>query len=301
MNTDQLIPTGLYSPLSGANKQHVKLISEKINNFKKLSNLSWPKILDELEQFRDNQTPQRPDDSVMNYDYFRRFVSKPNSVAPNDEQLNLIYNYLDSHNAWNERTANRAFVSGIEDPIFFSMLEFLDVPELTTANLLNDLPGIFRVYRPTLTHPGKYICGAIRIWGDHKTGKIIYEEVNAIKKQEGREAKSIRFQGFAFRKKEFIFLLSAESSKSAIHLTMLSDNERQGDQYHAMSGGFIDTMGKQIYTGKIFIERVPELDNTHEVLESVLADLDCFDKSRLPKSIQMFFEDDKLVGGVRIY
>lgn len=263
--------------------------------------LSWKDILYEIEKFRLSQNAPRSRNSVMGYEYFRKFVSNPTAVSPSDDHLNLIYNYLDHHKAWNTRTANRAYVSNIDDPLFFSMLEFLEIPEITTENLLNELPGIYRVYRPTLTHPNKFICGAIRIWGDSKTGKIAYEEVNSIKKQEGREAKSVRFQGFAFRKKEFIFLFSAEESKSAVHLTMLSDNERQGNQYHAMSGGFIDTMGKQIYTGKIFIERVPELENSQAIFESVLDELDCFEKSQLPKSIQLFFEDDELIGGVRIY
>ena len=298
---EESIPTGLDSPLSGGNKDHVKIVSKKINIYKSLHNFKGPVLLRMIEEFRQEHAKDKPKSAVMNADYFRKFYTNPTELRPTDQQLNLLYNYLDHCGAWNTRTANRGHVREIDDPIFYSMLEFLEIPELTTTNLLNRLPGIYRVYRPIVTHPGKFVCGAVQIKGDAETGKISYIEINRIKKQDGREAKSITFEGYAFRKTNFVFLFSAEKWKSSIHLTMLSHCEVQDDKYNVMFGGFLDTIGGQAYTGKVFFERIPDIAEDDATFQSISDELDCLEKTALPKSIQAFFDEAKLVGDVWIY
>lgn len=299
---DDFIPGKQHAPLNPKSLRQMKILVQKVALFKKNNEIKNPVFLQRLREFAQEVEGISADKFVMNSSYFRSFLARPAAHSPTASQVNLIYRYLDHEGAWDTRASNRRFVSSMKNHMFYSLMEFLEVPEITTANLLERLPGVYRCYRPIVTHPGKFVVGALRIVGDDSTGTIRYCEINRISKQAGREEKKITFEGYCVRKTNFVSLFSSDTSKSSVHLTILSNCEVQDGKYHTMFGGFLDTIGSQVYAGRVIMERVAELENCSEQEFSALAPhLDCIDKVALPESIKSFFDNDDPSMSIKIF
>lgn len=283
------IPGRQYAPLRPGEERHRGLLQSKLKTYKEETGRTWGAIVGRVSDLL-NREEKKKQPEPWTEDYLRKFVSDPESVKPSGHQMNVMYRFLDGEGAWDQRSAKRNEVSEIKDSTYFCLLEFFDVAEMSTTNLLRRLPGIYRIYRPVLTHPGHFVVGVVRLWSDIERGILRYEEYDAIQRMNGREPKHVTLKGYAFKKSNFVSLFASDSSKSSIHITTFTSCEIQDDQYIILFGGFFDTLGKQMYSGKVFMERVQELTNDEETFERLKADAKCISKSQVPPSILGFFE-----------
>lgn len=296
------IPGRQHSPLRADNDGHKYILKQKFKEFRDRKGLTYKEISRDMWALLNEEEKKKQEEEPWRETYLRRFVSDYKSISPSNAQMNLMYRYLDKQDAWDQRAASRSEVKRIEDATYFSLLEFFDVAEMTTTNLLRRLPGIYRVYRPVLTHPDHFVSGFVRIWSDTRRGLLYYEEYNAIQKMNGREPKHITLQGYAFKKSNFVSLFASDTSKSSIHITTFTSCQIQDDKYIILFGGFFDTLGKQVYSGKVFMERIQEINDDEETFESLKEDARCVDRHNVPPSILTFFDSDSAAsGGITLF
>lgn len=171
---------------------------------------------------------------------------------------------------------------------------------MTARNLRVRAPGVYRVYRPIITHEKEFVIGLAVIANEVKSGAVTYKEFNRIQPKAGRQGKAVTFEGYVIRKTNFIYLIGRDTSKSASHFTIISHCEGENGKITVMFGGFLDTLGAQLYTGKVFFERVADSMPNSQVEAEALA-LDSFPASKLPPSIQAYFSRHEDYGNVRVY
>ncbi|MBU0641807.1 MAG: hypothetical protein KJ731_01895 [Alphaproteobacteria bacterium] len=283
------IPGRQYAPLRPGDDGHRKLLFQKLKLYKDSSGATYGKIAQGVMDLLKNDEGKSVE-APWKEAYLRKFMSDPENLKPSGHQMNTMYRFLDEKGAWDHRVAKRNQVSEIEDAAYFCLLEFFDVAEMTTTNLLRRLPGIYRIYRPVLTHPKHFVVGAVRLWSDMDRGILRYEEYNAIQRMNGREAKHVTLKGYAFKKSNFVSLFASDSSKSSIHITTFTSCEIQDDQYIILFGGFFDTLGKQMYSGRVFMERIQNISDDEETFNRLKADSRCIHKRQVPPSIAGFFD-----------
>lgn len=294
------IPGRQYAPIDPGNKKHIRTLVSKLTSYKVSVKLRYSQIVSELSDLHSEEKGMSASPPITDQ-YLRKFVSRPETVNPGGDVLNLIYRYLDKANAWDRRSALRNEISQIEDAQYFALLNFFDVPEKTTNNLMRRLPGIYRVYRPLLTHPGYFVVGVVFIEPDHRRGVLKFHEHDVLQKMNGREAKQVTLEGYAFKKSNFITFLASDTAKNSIHLTTFSSCELEDDQYTVLFGGFFDTLGKAMYSGQVFMERVRGKEATKEEFDVLSTESRCVSRSDLPPSIEEFFSGGAKSGDVALF
>lgn len=294
------IPGRQYAPLVPSRRDHKIILCQKVKSYKDARSLTYGAIANGVwDHF--NKEEKIDQEEPWKESYLRKFVNDPDKVTPTGQQMNLMYRFLDEQGAWDQRAASRSQVSQINDAHYFALLEFFDVAEITTTNLLRRLPGIYRVYRPVLTHPDHFIVGVVRIWSDNHRGVLFYEEYNAIQRLNGREPKHLTLKGYAFKKSNFVTLFATDTSKSAIHMTTFTSCEVQDDEYIILFGGFFDTLGKQMYSGKVFMERMQEIEVGKTTFENLKVQACCIERSKMPPSILPFFDSPGASGDLALF
>lgn len=299
---EPVVPGKQFSPLLPDDERHVRLAAMKLAEFRKTERLTWEQVVEAINTTARKDFGRSVADGISrDANWLKSFASRPQSHKISGDLLNVIYRMIDGRKRWDLRSSNRTAVSDIPDHHYYSMLEFLEVPELTTSNLLRRLPGVYTVWRPIVTHADHFVQGYVAISGDSKTGMLSYQEHNGIKARLPRQAKTLDLQGYAFRKSSFVFLSGTDTSKSSIHLSLLGDCEIADDRYIVMMGQFLDTIGNRTYSGKVIMERIPDADPTDSALLAELQETaDCHHRTDLPPSIRHFFENSGRVGDVVI-
>lgn len=300
---DVKVPGGQHSPLRAKTLPHQYLAALKLALYRQKHSLSWIVIAHELATDCDNEFSSEQARKVKrSEDSLRSWQSRPAKNGLGDDLLNVVYRYLDRHAEWDSRTTGRIQIRAVPEPFYHSMLEFLDIPELTSSNLLRRLPGVYRVWRPIVTHANHFVEGLVTITGNQDTGVLVYREYNAVKAQKNREAKILVLEGYAFRKSNFIFFTGTDTEQATIHLTLVSDAEIMGDKYHVLMGQFLDTIGGKTYSGKVIMERSSKISiEDAEAIAAFEADADCVSRDKLPPSIRSFFDHESKVGDVTIW
>jgi hypothetical protein len=294
------IPGHQHAPLKPDVEIHKIVLCQKIKAYKADKNLTYGAIVRRVMEYA-SKVEKNSEIELWNEAYLRKFVSDPGNLKPSGQQMNLMYRFLDKEGAWDQRAASRSQVSLTKDAVYFALLEFFDVAEKTTTNLLRRLPGIYRVYRPVLTHPDHFVLGVVRIWADDRRGQLYYEEYNAIQRMNGREAKHVTRTGYAFKKSNFVTLFATDTSKSSMHMTTFTSCEIQDDRFIVLFGGFFDTLGKQMYSGRVFMERVQDVGDTEQVFEDLKTHACCIERQNLPPSLLPFFNSPSATGDLALF
>ncbi len=293
---------GQFAPLDPTKMEHRRLVVAKLKSFKENHEvtITYKQIAGALWRTYDDEqgTPQ---DEPITYAWLRKFMSNSTTVKPSGLQLNLIYRYLDSNGGWDRRTASRNQVADVADSLYFSLLNFFDVPELTTTNLLRRLPGIYRIYRPLLTHPDHFVIGVVLVDSDKERGVLSYKEYNAVQPLNGREGKHVTLLGYAFKKSNFVTFFSSDSSKSSIHITTFTSCEIQEDRFIVLLGGFFDTLGKKMYSGQVIMERINAVEASEASFHKLSEESCCLHREQLPPSIATFFNGASRTGDIIMY
>ena len=283
------IPGRQYAPLLPSESTHRRFLVEKLKAFKVDRGLSYAQIIKSAEEYASPEHKRLGGELISN-EYLRQFVAKPENTNPGAEVMNALYRYLDDNNGWDQRSARRNEVQRIPDAIFFTLLNFFDVAEKSTTNLMRRLPGIYRIYRPLLTHPGYFVVGVVLILPDERESILIFREHSALQALNGREAKKVDLEGYAFKKSNFVILFATDTAKSSIHATVFTSCEIEDDKYIVLFGGFLDTLGRQMYSGQVFMERVSGVEPTLETFHRLSKESCCLSIEEIPPSIAQFFD-----------
>lgn len=279
---------------------HRSQLSERIKAYKEAFNRSNSWFLHDVEEFVGKELGNKGFTLTYKEGSLRHFLNNPNKNSPDPQSMNYMFQFLSFKRHWDNDDAYRRDIDRIADHYFHSAVEFLEIPKISVRNLRERAPGVYRVYRPIITHQGQYVVGLAVVTADKRTGAVKYRETNRIKAKEGRQAKEVEFEGYLLRKSNLVHISGSDTSRTATFFTMVSNCEIMDGKFNVMFGGFLDTLGSQVYTGRIFFERVADAMTSEEIDEQ-RAELDCFPRDRLPRSIQHFFNQQTDLGDIRLY
>lgn len=297
----KFVPSGMKSPLVDDDKSHRLLLRERMQAWmtergKKQGDL-YNLILNRFREEQGNPKAELP----VKIETLRAFLSRPEKQRFGG-MMNVAYRAIDESGAWDPASRSAALTSGNPDHLFHSFNDFLAVKELTSVALLRRLPGVYRVYRPIVTHPGCFVMGYVACRHDESTGVLSYREYNRTQRKHGREEKELILRGYAFKKSAMIYLISTDNRRNSFHLTILTNQEKNSDDhYSVLAGGFLDTIGNQAYSGRVIMERIPDVSPSDaEALTELEDQADVQTADEIPPSILTFFRGD-VHGDVRIF
>ncbi|MCB1471085.1 MAG: hypothetical protein KDK08_28860 [Rhizobiaceae bacterium] len=299
-NAEEAVNDDTAPILDRNNTVHKRQLAGRILAYKEAHNQSHVGFLKEVEEFVQKKLGNRTFKLGYSEASLRHFLSNHTKNAPNAQLMNFMYQLLSFKRYWDSDDAHRREVTLVADHHFHSAVEFLDIPKISVRNLRERAPGVYRVYRPIITHQGQFAIGLAIVTSDQDTGAVCYKEINRVKAKDGRQAKQVEFEGYLLRKSNLVHIFGRDTSRTATFFTMLSNCEIQDGKFNVMFGGFLDTLGSQVYTGRLFFERVADEMNPAEI-EIQKDELDCFTLDQLPPSIQHFFRQQTDIGDVRLY
>lgn len=164
--------------------------------------------------------------------FFRKF---------NRKIFHTIFNFLED----NEYVEHRHYIdeiSHIPGTLYFSLIHFLEIDPHTVEQKHAELAGDFRVFRPSLTNPGKILVSCARI-ESLKDGTLRYLEAMHFKN--GIRWQRQILQGYAVSREGKICIVTKDSSTKFIQYAALYPVVRQND---SQGRTIVDSMSG-IYTG----------------------------------------------------
>ena len=284
------VPSGRLRPLDSKSPGHREVLRNNMRTWLQADPSRKIRDLMDLIETRYRMEKSDPDAELpMKISTLRAFLARPESQSLSG-LMNTAYHALDQEKAWNSTLSVQPETVGGQG-LYQAMVEFMRVPELTSVALLRRVPGVYRIYRPILTHPGCFVVGFVVIQVSEETGALTYREYNRVQRTAGREEKVQELFGYAFKKSAMVYMLASDALRHGMHLTILTGQEKApDDHYRILSGGFIDTMGNQSYSGRVFMERMPDVSPSHEKrLRAMEAESVMLTDKEIPPSILAFF------------
>ncbi len=246
----------------------------------------------ELIKVRFRKEEANPDAELdLKADTLRSFISRPETSRLGGH-MSLAARALEENIHTDAIELARHKEARNPDGLFHALSTYLRAPELTSQALMRRLPGVYTVYRPILTHPACFVRGFLVVRADHQSGAISYREYNRINARFGREEKVLSMTGYALKKSAMIYLLGSDERRDGLQLTILTGQEKnEDDVYRVLSGGFIDHLGNQAYSGRVFMERNPRVKPSQSAqISSLEAESVMMTAEEIPPSVLAYFE-----------
>lgn len=199
----------------------------------------------------------------------RRFLNVQNGNStriPKDDYERLVVYLYDNGLWYGEEISKR--VTSFRDHLFHSFLDFLETDQASVGSMRARVPGIYRIWRHSISHPERYIVGCAKIWHEETSGAICVEETYILDNNqkncpEDRSVKDVLqfrrirevYFGYLGRKSRTFFILSRNDAVSHLQMTMLPSVFQEGRQVTTMSGAVLGMSGNRPFTSKILLER----------------------------------------------
>ena len=207
-----------------------------------------------------------------------------------DIQYKATVAYLFENGHWTpSKLINR--IKNIEDHLYHSLINYMEVHTDTEINMRNRVPGIYRVYRRSSVVPNKYLIGLSNIYYDVNSLAICSKEI--FKYGGDSEERKIKFRpltdeynGYLSRKNKKYFIIAKDKSCSSLRITLLTDIFREEKKVTTMGGVVAGLLGQHSFATPVFYERFEEE-------ESVLYDmLGVYEREMLPDIVLAYLDRD---------
>jgi hypothetical protein len=206
----------------------------------------------------------------------------------NQEDFQLAYNYIEDNHLWSARDYLRK-VKEIPEYLYHALLAFYNVRRGTEQDTISLTQGLWRVYRPSVSVPEKYVVGMASIQFDSNSKALFVREFyrgkgddeNSDKKLKVRPRHSELF-GYLCRKKQKYFIISCDKAKTSAQMTYLPHPSREpladgeGDAVVTMLGTVIGVYANHVFTSRVYYER---FDGSEDELKEML---DLYERKDIP-------------------
>lgn len=206
----------------------------------------------------------------------------------NEADFNRAKDYIDKRNLWTSRNYTREIIN-TPDYLYHALIAFYNVKYGTEQDTIRLTEGLWRVYRPSVSVPEKYVVGMAKIeFNDSNKSLQVYEcyrgkgdDDDSDKKIKMRSRYS-ELEGFLCRKKQKCFIISRDKAVTAAQMTYLPHPSREpqpdgeGDAVATMSGTVIGVYANHVFTSRIYYER---FDGSEQELRDML---DLYEKKDIP-------------------
>ncbi len=260
-------------------------------------------FLDQLDTFHDvleahglldNEAPSNTD-PIPSIETLTKFVGGENRL--NAKHYRLIVQFLFARRQYHSLNRGNAIEESFPDSLFHALLGFLDIGDITLANLTDRAPGLYRAFRPSSTFPGHFWEGLLDITADAQTGAVRTSQYYHASDRFDRPARSLRFDGFMIRKAQQYVMLSRNRAKTSLEVVYLPTVTLDENRLQTMMGAVTDMGTARLYSSRQFYERHDiGRKSKDKALQDILATLDLRTPEEMPPSILHYFRDDPIPG-----
>lgn len=208
-----------------------------------------------------------------------RFIR--NGADLDDTPYKLLVAHLWNNKLWSDtwRQAGPVAQPGM---LFYALSEFLDVGEITQERLINETPGTYRSWRPSMHVSGNYVLGMLKVFYDDEKSIINIVEKQSFKGSKFESPQNEQYEGVLVKKSNSYVIIARQSEihKGPPRVTVVTNFLHQRNGIRTMQGLTIGCYGHSMFAAPAYFERV-----TEEEAESLEESLDIVPASDVPASV----------------
>lgn len=187
---------------------------------------------------------------------FSEWLSKSSNWRKlNLSQQNTLKRYLVTNKLWQTNSFNSLSKAIIDDNVYHSLIDFLDVKRGTEENIKHRASGLYRLYRPSLLIPKQFVLGALLIWTDMTTNAVRTFELQKFSGSDGSNPKTEQYYGYLIRKSKKYTIIARDQNFTALQTTLLPDFFIENEKITMFIGVTMGLFGARPYTMRFFAER----------------------------------------------
>lgn len=299
------VPTQQVEEIARTRSKHEKFVIQRLRNL--LSDRHWGgnefrvklnqfsnKII-ELNSldFAENFAPTLDDSRISN-------IKNQKKYSINSEDYRIIVYFLDFHGLLLPGHFGDEIGEQFPDPLFHSLIDFMDIGEYTFDNIIKRAPGLYHAYRPSSTFPDHFWVGALEIFVNRETKAVVAKEFYTSNDFDGRPNKTIKFYGYLVRKARHYTIISKNESAASLSVALLPYVTVEDNKIMSLAGAILDMSTGRLWGGRVLYERaelpLPDTynDTYREYREQFLASSRVAHESEIPASILRFFKGDDI-------
>lgn len=143
--------------------------------------------------------------------------------------------------------------------VYWSISEFMAIPEQAIKDLKEHLPGYYRTYRPSIGKPDYVVVGILRIMENPKDGAL--ETYERMCYRLGEKVIKQSFKGMVWtHPNEHFFMITTDSNTKSPQNLILRCIQRDNQKVMVLKGSYSGISNKRggtkIFWSKIYIERL---------------------------------------------
>lgn len=227
-------------------------------------------------------------------------IRKDGNTSINAADFKAIVFFLDFHGLLLPGHYGDEIGEQFPDPLFHSLIDFMDIGEYTFDNIIKRAPGLYYAYRPSSTFPDHFWVGALEIFVNRETKAVVAKEFYTSNGFDNRPNKTIKFYGYLVRKARHYTIISKNESAASLSVALLPYVTVENNKIMSLAGAILDMSTGRLWGGRVLYERaelpLPDTynDTYREYREQFLASSKIAHESEIPASILRFFKGDDI-------
>lgn len=163
-----------------------------------------------------------------------------------------------------------------EDHFFYSAADFLKIAPGTLDNTTRRMPGDFKLFRPAIIQPNKYIVSKLSVWVAEESQATCAKLFERYSGSDGSRPKKYAYDGYFLRKSQKYLGIFRDAACTGLQVMAIPDTFREEYEISSFSGVIMGMFGARPFTCRVYAERIEHISE---------ADLDVFGGEDIPPSV----------------
>jgi len=145
--------------------------------------------------------------------------------------------------------------------LWHALTMFLDIGTSTIVNLVRRAGGTYRLWRPSMHWPGRYVLGMLEVSSDNEEGTLRTVETHRFSGADGSRPASEVFEGYLHQKSRYLFMIARQTGSVGPPRFTIVYNQvlDQKGCISSMQGIVIGAYGdNQRFAAPVLFERIEE-------------------------------------------
>ena len=193
--------------------------------------------------------------------------------------------------------------------LFHTLARHLDIKRQTLDDSLQEMVGIYRIWRPSAHWPGRVVLGMLEVYEDdcclctRETYRFDSEGKDLLQQEQV-------LNGYLLRKRNQYYVIACDVGEHSMQVISMVASLFRGDgAVSALEGGVFCVFANRVWTSKVYVERWPlqmatEDQTPEHNRESLLKSLNLLDitaeKPKVPELVLAKLRDLQVIDGFSI-
>ena len=255
----------LVDKLSEVTEENGEILRQKLKMYLKLASADETKF----------KTLARTLTLTSSHSTFSRYLNKTGTDSPKTLHASdhrKLVKYLFERGYWSERGPILDKLAEIPHPFYHALNQFLCIGTSTIENMTAQVPGLYKVWRPSTHRPGFFVRGMAQIEYQPESVSLSVCETQIFKGEDHSRSRQEIFDGYMTKRSNKYCIVSCDDAKTALRVTMLHRIQYESDETTVvgMCGAVMGMYENDLYAAPIYFERFDgQLDKLKEALDII--------------------------------